>query len=71
MNFLTIEKFEPRSRNSIFKKIMLGLLVLVVPLTFVTAWVAYNLRDLELTRTSQAGTRPLSNNEIILVTRNN
>ena len=70
MNFLTIEKFNPRSKHSIFKKIVLGLLMLVVPTIFVTAWVVYSLKDVELTRKSQAATRQSDSWEIILATRN-
>lgn len=71
MNFLTIEKFHPRSRTSIFRKIMLGLFMLVVPTMFVTAWVIYSLDDIDFTVTSQVETNRVDNKEITLATRNN
>jgi len=71
MNFLTIEKFYPPSRTSIYRKIVLGLLMLVVPTIFVAAWVVYSLRDVELTGVSQAVTRQFADEEITMFTRNN
>lgn len=49
---------------------MLGLIMLVVPTVFVTAWVFYSFNDVELIRESQAGTRQFDDGEITMVTRN-
>ena len=70
MNFLTIEKFNRRPKISIFQKIVLGLLMLVVPTIFVSAWIRYSLSEYELSANFQAETRQNHQEEIFLATRN-
>ncbi|NCN07684.1 hypothetical protein GW933_03240 [Candidatus Falkowbacteria bacterium] len=75
MNFLTIEKFNSRTSNSIWRRVLLGLIVLVVPTIFVMAWLVLNnseeinftvaLRQLSIDQINYNGS------EITLVTRNN
>ncbi len=70
MNFLTIEKFSSRPKRNTFKKVVLGLIMLVVPTMFVAAWVFYNFNNLELVQKTQVVTKPWESVELTLLSNN-
>lgn len=66
MNFLTIEKFQPHQRTGLLKKIMLGLLMLVVLTILLAAWAWSRLTYLEFSQTSPAAKEVTSQEKNII-----
>ncbi|OGY43598.1 MAG: hypothetical protein A3B89_04995 [Candidatus Buchananbacteria bacterium RIFCSPHIGHO2_02_FULL_40_13] len=61
MNFLTIEKFRPQCRTGILKKLLLGLIILVVPMILSAAWALFDLNSNDLnqkSQTAESGNKP-------------
>lgn len=67
MNFLTIEKFNSRSKMSIPKKMTLIFVILIVPTIVFTAWVFYNVDDIALTQNTPVVSSRGNNIELTLV----
>ena len=69
MNYLTIEKFGPQSKVALIKKMLVGLILLVVPFIGLATWALYYEGDAVLTDAAQVAEESESSKKVITVLR--
>lgn len=69
MNYLTIEKFGPQSKTVLIKKVLVGLILLVVPFIGLATWALYDIESPSLTDAAQVAEGDDVYSDIITVLR--